>query len=248
MIKLVEIEVNKIIKRSQTKIILCILLTFYLMMVIFTKYFHSFDLNFVVENSFSTLQFFPIALIIFTTSSMAIEYQTGTIKTLIYNTEKRYKIIFSKLLALIIVDLAMYLIILIMNSLIIKFLFFKLVPFKVVKYSVLWILGYVVESFYLISLTFLLAIIFDNQAISVSISIIVYFLANLIDGSIFSAIRNVNFLKYIPVNLFNFKMELVSQSMVNQTQLTVNNYVYLFVIYVCINVIFSIVVFSFKDL
>ncbi|MBN6049619.1 ATP-binding cassette domain-containing protein [Lactobacillus helveticus] len=247
MISLINIELKKISKRLQTKIAACILIFFYLAIVIATKYFHAFDSKFAVENSFSTLQFIPIVLIIFTTSSVTVEYQSGAIKTLIYNVKQRYKIVISKFLALVIINFFMYLIILMANILITKYLFSEIASKKILTYASLWVMGYSIENLYLISFAFLLAIIFSNQAISVSLSVISYFLVNLIDGSMFSAIRNYNVLKYNPVNLFNFKMQIVMPSFAAKTCLSLSEFGCLFAIYIFINIILSIFILNTKD-
>lgn len=245
MIELLEIEIKKIFKRPQTRLILLLLCLLYAIVVITTKLFHTFNVNFVIENSFSTLQFFPLVLIIFTTSSVAIEYQTGAIKNLVCNVQKRYKIVISKFLALVITSFFMYMSILVLNFLTAKFIF--LATKKVIRYSCLWTIGSSIESVYLISFSLVLAFVFYNQAISVSLSVITYFLANLIDGSIFSMIKHFEIIKYNPINLFNFKMELVDPSFIKQTHLTMSNFLYLFIIYICINIVFSIFILSKKD-
>lgn len=232
MISLVNIELKKICSRVQTKTLLGILSVFYLIMVIATKCLHAFDSKFMVENSFSTLQFLPIALIIFTTSSMTVEYQTGAIKTLIYNVKKRYKIIISKYLSLVIINLLMYLTILIVNMIVAKSLFTEVISKKILVYSSLWTVGSSIESLFLISFTLLLSIIFYNQAISASLSVISYFLVNLLDGSMFSAIKHYPILRYNPINLFNFKMQLVMPTFISETHLTLNAYVCIFLIYI----------------
>ncbi|TSO25534.1 ABC transporter permease [Lactobacillus sp. LL6] len=238
MDKLIKIELKKIFKRTQTQLILILLLFLYVFMIIITKLFHIFNVNFVIENSFSTLQFFPLALIIFTTSSVAIEYQTGAIKNLVCTIQKRYKIVISKFIALVITSFFMYVSILVLNFLTAKFIF--LAPNKIIRYSCLWTIGSSIESIYLISFSLVLAFIFYNQAISVSLSVLTYFLANLIDGSIFSMIKHFEIIKYNPINLFNFKMELVDSSFIKQTHLSMSDFLYLFIIYICVNIIFSI--------
>lgn len=247
MVNLIAIELRKIRKRLQTKLLLCILIFFYLTMVIATKYFHAFDSKFTIENSFSTLQFFPIVLIVFTTSSVAIEYQSGAVKTLIYNVKKRYKIVISKYLALVIVNFFMYLTILVINTIVTELLFSELISGKILIYSLIWTVGSSIENLYLISFAFLLSIVFYNQAISVSLSVISYFLVNLVDGSMFSAIEHCHFLKYNPVNLFNFKMQLVMPSFFDKTHLTIINFIYLFAMYIFINIILSIIILNAKD-
>ncbi|WP_054758815.1 ABC transporter permease [Secundilactobacillus collinoides] len=110
MVHGIGLELYKLRSRKDVRLILLVISVFYLVMVGVTAIKPAyFGTKFMVENSFSTLQFIPLIVMVFAADLMSSEFQQGTIKNLIIAAKSRLQIIASKAVALIIVIGLMYL-------------------------------------------------------------------------------------------------------------------------------------------
>ena len=244
----IKFEILKLVRRKDTKVLMCALLTYYIGMIVLTivapSYFGS---KFMLENSFSTLQFIPIVLIILSSDLISSEYQLGTIKSLIISSRSRLIIFISKIITFFVTLLIFFSLIGLLDFVVGNIFFKKQFDYSVEKAMDLWILGSIVEMLMLGALVFLLSIVSKNAAIPVSVGVLMYLLAGLVDGMNFNLISKMNFLKWNPINLLNFKAQLIDATMQKHTHLSLSS---LILGILCYSILFfatSCILFQQKD-
>ncbi len=249
MVHGIGLELYKLRSRKDVRLILLVISVFYLVMVGVTAIkLAYFGTKFMVENSFSTLQFIPLIVMVFAADLMSSEFQQGTIKNLIIAAKSRLQIIASKAVALIIVIGLMYLGIFFLDTIVSGALFHEAFQSIIMKDTFLWILGSAFETLLLGSFVFFLSVISKTPAIPVAIGVLVYLMVGLIDGANFSLIAKLSLLKWNIVNMLNFKAQLISHSLQTQTGLSITNFVVGIVVYVALFLVASYLVFKNKSM
>lgn len=245
---LIKAEILKILKQKENKILFCILFGYFFLMCVFCITNKSyFSINFMIENEFSTLQWVPIVLMIFSVSRMSVEYQNSTLKSYIFREKKKYQIILSKYFILTITTCFIYLCLLIFDLLLARIVFNISLYNKIIKYTVLWSIGSFAETLLLVTFVFFLTILFKQAILSIAVGILFYLMVGLVGGSMFELIRKYSFLRWNIINLLNFKGQLIDPKMINQTHLSNLDFIGAIVAYIIIFVISGIYIFERKE-
>ncbi|MGA3512740.1 ABC transporter permease [Lactiplantibacillus plantarum] len=249
MITSIRLELYKFKKQKHVNVVLCGTIVFYFLMVALTIFKPGyFEKKLMVENSFSTLQFLPLIIMIFASELMSAEFRLGTIKNLIVTSKSRLQIIASKFIFLLIIILSLFLGILLLDIFISFFIFQESIQSTIMKYTLLWVFGTAIETLLLGSLVFFLSIIFKNPAIPVTIGVLVYLLVGLVDGMNFHLISKLKFLRWNVLNLLNFKAQLIDHSLQNYTKLSLTDFSIGISLYIIFFLMTSYVVFRDKTI
>ncbi len=191
--------------------------------------------------AFSGLTWAVIALIAAASSTVAMEFEYGTVKELLYRKYSRGKVIVSKWIGLVLYSGFLFILVF-AYSLVLKLLLFhnSFELFK--KYSgdshnllTMTFFDYLAEflSLWLIlSLVFLIANLFKTAAAAVSIGIIGYFAVALIQSLMGLMIHHWHWLKWNPLNMMNISQQVLNPEVKDVTllsipELVIGNLVYI---------------------
>lgn len=170
--------------------------------------------------------FFSLAI---AASTVTMEFQYGTIKTVLAQKYSREYVLISKWLLMLTYTLYLYVMTMVMA------LFLKLVlvngQFSLVEkgwkhqFWQDWLAAmgaHFITLWVLISLVLLIATAFKTSSVAISVGIIGYFVLNLTSAALFSVIAKYPWLKWNPLNFLNYDHQIVAEEFSKFTKLTDN--------------------------
>lgn len=243
------IELQKILKIKIIRLFYIAISLYYVAIVITTRSSTNyFDPTFMIENSFSTLQWLPILLILITAISFSMNYQYGVFKNDLYRVNGRIGYLLKKIAAIISITIVTYLAITILDFIVATLLFNDYITTIVINGTLLWILGSFIENIMISLLVMLLTIMFRNAVLPICIGILYYLLVNLLGGAMSSLIDKAEVLKWNPLNMLNFKAELINSSIKNLTHLSLLEILIAIVGYSLFYLFFALFIFRYQEL
>ncbi|EHO52366.1 ABC transporter permease [Lentilactobacillus kisonensis] len=185
-------------------------------------------------------------------SIIAMEFQYGTIKELLYRKYYRGEILVSKWITMLIYSIYFYLITFVYSLLLKVVLYngsFKLSDTyannqSIIQSQFLSLIGQFVSVWLVLSLVLLLANIFKSTAAAISIGIIGYFALSVVSGLMFVLMQKWNWLKWNPLNMMNLPAQLTSDTYHKMTLLSTPEMVCGSLVYTAIFMAISYVVFK----
>ncbi|HAT55070.1 MAG TPA: ABC transporter permease [Lactobacillus sp.] len=178
-------------------------------------------------SNFGATTFIMFFLIAAAASIITMEFQYGTIKTVVSQRYSRSSILISKWLVILTYSLYMYIMTGVL-TLIAKFIFVNS------KFSLTdagynnkiwqdWLANLgagLLTLWLLISLVFLLATLFKSSAVAISVGILGYFVLNIVSSIMFILIHSHEWLKWNPINFLNYASQIVEPSLSKMTRLS----------------------------
>lgn len=192
----------------------------------------------IVNFSYTLLMFLMVIIVILSSQAVSSEYSDKTIKLLVSKPFKRWKILFAKYLALLLISIFLCFLLSILvimfvilfngiSDLLINDLMYKNnkvveIPFFLNFYKTYCLL--LIPVLFVMLVSFSLSTIFLNSSYSISVSLFISILAM----SIFSFLVNLGFnfveytfLPYLDFTIFNNKINIVNYNIENNVNLSV---------------------------
>ncbi|WP_421017168.1 ABC transporter permease [Furfurilactobacillus cerevisiae] len=177
--------------------------------------------------NFASTTFIMFFLIAAAASIVTMEFQYGTIKTVVSQRYSRSMILVSKWLVILTYSLYLYVMTAVL-SLIAKLVFVN------DKFSLTgtgynndiwqdWLANLgagLLTLWLLISLVFLLATLFKSSAVAISVGILGYFVLNIVSSVMFILIHSHEWLKWNPINFLNYGSQVLEPSLSKLTRLS----------------------------
>lgn len=167
-------------------------------------------------------------------SIIAMEFEYGTIKQLLYRTYSRSQVLFSKWLTMFLYSIYFNLIAFVF-ALILKVILynnkFRIGDTYSKGQTIMQTLGISMIGDFLtlwlvLSLVFLLTNIFKTSAAAITIGIIGYFATSVINYPLLLLIKHWNWLKWNPINMMNLSSQMLDNSLHKMTLLSTPEMVY----------------------
>lgn len=254
MITLVKQETFKLLHKKSTYAVsatLLIIMTIYAVLTKnYPKYWGAPQGQFAGMFTGATwIVFFMIAAC---SSIIAMEFQYGTIKELLYRKYYRGQILVSKWITMLLYSIYFYVLAFVWSLLLKVVLFndkFQLSDtyqsgHSVIEAQWLGIIGTFLTVWLVLSLVLLLANIFKSTAAAISIGIIGYFALSIISNVMFLLMQKWEWLKWNPLNMMNLPQQLLSDSVHKMTLLSTPEMVCGSLVYTAIFMAISYVVFK----
>ena len=231
MFTLIKQEIFKLIHKKSTWITTVILLIIQLAYAIFAK--NNFHLSVQQLNVFNNgyLGFILIVFFIIASSATTItsEFEYGTIKELLYRKYSREQVLISKWLTIFLYSLYWYILVGLVTLILNAAIYPKLNLGQSAEhgYSHLTYLfafngGELLTTWLLVSLVFLLANIFNNSAVAVSVGIIGYFVLSVASGFLYSLIAKWEWVKWNPLTMLDYPNQIITPTVTHFTKLSLN--------------------------
>lgn len=241
MITLVKQEIYKLLHKKSTLILTMIQLIIMIGTAILIKSKSNlFDPTSAILDGFGGLMWSLFVLIAAAASIIAMEFQHGTIKELLYRRYYRGQILISKWLTIFLYSLYYYVMTFVVALLLKIALFNSAFKFTAIyannmsylKIMFLGFLGSFMTLWLLLSLVFLLANIFKSNGAAITVGIVGYFATNLISGVMFLLMNKWEWLKWNPFNMMNLSTQLLeptakTMTLLSTQQMVIGNLVYL---------------------
>ncbi|GHP13775.1 membrane protein [Lentilactobacillus fungorum] len=253
MVTLVKQEMYKLLHKKSTPAVSVVLL---IIMTIFgvlsktnPKYWGPKDMFVSMYTGENWVVLFMIAAC---SSIIAMEFQYGTIKELLYRKYYRGEILVSKWITMLVYSIYFF-VLTFVYSLILKVILynskFKLSDtyannHSIVETQVLGMVGAFLSVWLILSLVLLLANVFKSTAAAISIGIIGYFALSMVSGLMFVLMQKWDWLKWNPLNMMNLPSQIVDNSYHKMTLLSTPEMVWGSLIYTAIFMAISYVVFK----
>lgn len=257
MTQLLRQEFYKLSKQKSTWVLTILLIVQVLGFGYMSKSNHQyFPAETLFYTNFTATGWLTFIMIAFSAIIITSEFQYGTIKSLFYQKYSRSMILISKWLTMLIYSIFLYLLTAILSLL--SIVIFSLNSVKIMdKFSTnqtnlqhwLTVLGAnFVTLWLLLSLVFLLASIFKNSAVAISIGLVGYFALAVISGLMFLLIDKWNWLRWNPLNFINFGNQIQSvREMSKMTHLSNVEMLIGSLIYIAIFLIIGLLTFRKKE-
>ena len=253
MITLIKEESFKLLHKRSTPAITIILLVLMTAFGVLAKSYPKFySPRTLFVQSFTGDSWVVLFMIAACSSIIAMEFQYGTIKEVLYRKYYRGQILVSKWLTMLIYSIYLFALVFV-YSLILKFVLFNNTFDLGRKYGAehsvftsfsYTLIGDFVGLWLLLSLVLLLANIFKSSAAAISVGIIGYFALGVIAGLMTLAIQKWNWLKWNPLNMMNLSGQMNTPSMSKVTMLSTPELAWGSLAYTAIFLAISYVVFK----
>lgn len=231
MVTLVRQEIFKLIHKKSTwavSVVLLILMT--IIAVMSHNEPNTFDPQTMYRQSFMALPWINLFMIAASASIVAMEFQYGTIKELLYRKYYRGQIIVSKWLTMVLYSVYFFALALVYSFVLKLILFsgtFQLdetygAQHSVFAQTVYYSMTQFVALWLILSLVLLLANLFKSSAVAISIGIVGYFALSMIAAVLAILIKKWTWLKWNPLNMMNYPSQYLSPSLKALTLLSTN--------------------------
>ena len=253
MISLVKEEIYKLInKKSTLAITVCLLVVMTGFAVLIKVQPKIIGAKAMFDASYTGLTWVVLVLIAACGSIIAMEFEYGTIKEILYRQYYRGQVLISKWLTMLLYSV--YLFVLTFGySLILKFALFNskidlannygrahsLLVSTVLSYA-----GQFVSLWMILSLVLLLSTLFKSNAAAISIGIIGYFALSMVSQLMLLAIQKWNWLKWNPLNMMNLGNQVLDSSFKKLTLLSTTQMTWGCLVYTAVFLFISYVVFK----
>lgn len=194
-----------LIKQELYKIFIIPIIIFIIMIgiaILSKNYSNVIESKLLLEQSYSGFSWSIFLMIIQASTIITMEFHHGTIKNLLYRNYTRTSIILSKLIALFIYSLIVF-VLCILTSLLLNLTFFS--DIDILKHSgeqlsplkslLLTSLATYVGMWLILSLTLLLSCILKGLSFSIAVGIVFYFATSILAGILFMTIEQWEWLK-----------------------------------------------------
>lgn len=202
---------------------------------------------------FTGINWIVLFMIAACSSIIAMEFQYGTIKELLYRKYYRGQVLVSKWITMLLYSVYMFVLAFVW-SLILKVVLFsdkfqlsdKTVysHMSVIHAQFMGIVGSFISIWLILSLVLLLANIFKSTAAAISIGIIGYFALNIISGIMIVVVHKWQWLKWNPLNMMNLPNQIVDSTTHKLTLLSTPEMIWGSLLYTAIFMAISYVVFK----
>jgi ABC-2 type transport system permease protein len=222
MIILVKQECFKLLHKSSTYISSATLLLLMTALGFLSKYYPRSwgkpEIQFV--QLFAGIYWIPLFMIAACSSIIAMEFQYGTIKELLYRKYYRGQILISKWITMFLYSVYFFAVSLAWSLVIEAVLFndtFKLSDqynnqLTIIHANILAIIGSFLVLWMILSLVLLLANVFRSAAAAISIGIVGYFGLYIIEGMMIKIMNRWEWLKWNPLNILNLPLQLTESN------------------------------------
>lgn len=254
MITLVKQETFKLLHKKSTYAVSATLLIIMTVFGVLTRNYPKYwgDPKGLFVTMFTGINWIVLFMIAACSSIIAMEFQYGTIKELLYRKYYRGQILVSKWITMLLYSIYFYVLAFVWSMLLKVVLFnskFQLSDTYQPGHSVIdsmWlgIVGSFLTVWLVLSLVLLLANIFKSTAAAISIGIIGYFALSIISNIMFVLMQKWDWLKWNPLNMMNLPSQLVSSSFHKMTLLSTPEMVVGSLVYTAIFMAISYVIFK----
>lgn len=221
MITLVKQELFKLIKKKSTlvlSILLVLLMIFYA--VLARRYPEILTPGPLFANMYGSTEWIIFFLIAAASSIVAMEFQFGTIKNLLYRSYSRGEVIVSKWLTLFLYSLYFYALSFVV-SVILKLVLFPSISFAdgmsggqtLLQQLLQNAFGNYIGTWLIISLVLMLACFFNSSGAAISAGLVFYFASSIISGIQFVAIERWEWVKWNPFNMLNLSSQIGNEEL-----------------------------------
>ncbi|AFR99310.1 ABC transporter permease [Lentilactobacillus buchneri] len=254
MITLVKQEIFKLLHKKSTYAVSATLLILMTVFGVLTRNYPKYwgDPKGLFVEMFTGINWIVLFMIAACSSIIAMEFQYGTIKELLYRKYYRGQILVSKWITMLLYSIYFYALSFVWSMLLKVVLFndkFKLSDtyqsgHSVIEAQWLGIIGSFLTIWLVLSLVLLLANVFKSTAAAISIGIIGYFALSMVSGVMFLLMHKWEWLKWNPLNMMNLPQQLLSSSVHKMTLLSTPEMVVGSLVYTAIFMAISYVVFK----
>lgn len=225
MITLYRQELRKLLKKQSTwwcpGILIALAVTFASLARVNAKLFPAKDL---FSANFGVGQFLVFFVIGTAAAMVTMEYQYGTIKTVLTQSYTRGQVLVSKWLTMLTYSLILYVGTLGVALLLkVSLLNDKFMVFAHPSFWHQWLAvtaGDFMNTWLLLSLVLLVATVFKRSGTAVAVGIVGYFLLSLVNVPMIALIKKYAWLKWNPINMFNYAPQLRDASLSHVTKLS----------------------------
>ncbi|WEV56814.1 ABC transporter permease [Ligilactobacillus acidipiscis] len=227
MPNLVKQEMFKLTKKKSTWIEIIVLLVLQTFIAWFVKSNSNLSAGVYFNQGFYGFQLALFFLLAAAASIITSEFEYGTIKNLFYQKHNRGQVLASKWITMLCYALFLYILV-VLSSLLLKLILFPSLNLtattgfngsNLIVHFLEFHSAQLVINLLLISLVMLVANLFTNSTIAVSVGIIGYFVALLASSSVESLINRWEWLKWSPLTMLNYPV-LVNEGVAHLNKLT----------------------------
>ena len=242
MFTLTKQEVFKLVHKKSTGITTVILLIIQIAFCLFGKnnprLFNQASLFNTGYEGFILIMFFLIAG---SATIISSEFEWGTIKELLYRRYSRGQVLVSKWLTIFLYSLYWYILVglvaLILNSTVYPQIDLGQSAgdgYSHLTYFVAYNAAGLLTTWLLVSVVFLVANIFNNSAVAVSIGIVGYFVLGVAGNFLTNLIAKWEWVKWNPITMLYYPNQLTSTNLPHLTQLSLNQLAFGNVVYIAL--------------
>ncbi|AMV60384.1 ABC transporter, permease protein [Pediococcus damnosus] len=193
-----------------------------------------FDPEGLFKSNFTGTEWVVFLMIAGCGAIVSMEFQYGTVKELLYRKYNRGQVIVSKWLTMFIYSVYLYALTFVMTIILKVVLFndtFELTKTASNGRTLIENLGITMGGKFIglwliLTLVLLLATLFKNATVAVSVGIIGYFASSIIANLMFILIAKWDWLKWNPINMLNLSSQVVESSYKTLTKLSVDQMVW----------------------
>ncbi|KRM41647.1 ABC transporter permease [Lentilactobacillus parafarraginis] len=253
MVTLVRQEIFKLIHKKSTwaaSVVLLVLMTG--IAVMSHNQPNTFNPQAMYQESFMAVPWIYLFMIAASASIIAMEFQYGTIKELLYRKYYRGQIIISKWITMVLYSVYFFVLAL-AYSFILKLIFFSGTfqldetygaKHTVFAQTVYYSLTQFVALWLILSLVLLLANLFKSSAVAITIGIVGYFALSVVASILAILIKKWTWLKWNPLNMMNYPSQYISPSLKSMTLLSTNELLIGSLVYTAIFLVITYFVFK----
>ncbi|MDR9868645.1 ABC transporter permease subunit [Lactococcus cremoris] len=182
-------------------------------------------------SNYASLSFIPLLIIVKASTIISMEFEYGTLKLLLSKGYSRQKIIISKWLTIFSYSLFLYTLVMFI-SFINKTIFFSEIKLgdllvnshqRVIEYWILTNLTNFLSLWLLLSVVLLITTMLKKSNVAILIGVTGYFILNVFSTVMFGMIKQINILKWNPINLLNFPTQLALPNKIEKLTLLSNS-------------------------
>ncbi|KRM05234.1 MAG: ABC transporter permease [Liquorilactobacillus ghanensis] len=242
MLTLVQQELFKLVHKKSTWILAVLQLVLMIVSAVLGKNnSDTLDVKSIFISGFGGLSWIVFIMIVACSSAIAMEFQYGTIKELLYRRYSRGMILVSKWLTMLIYSIVYYVATFLISIILQLLLFssdFSLSDTYQNNHSYLaaaglTYLGNFIILWLLLSLVLLLANIFKTTAAAITVGIIAYFATSIISSVMFALMTRWEWLKWNPFNMLHLPSQMLNGkifkilTLLSTPEMVIGNLVYI---------------------
>lgn len=258
MVNLYKQEIFKLIKQKSSWLFVIVLIVQNtLFALISLKYPTHFIPKELFVSNYASLSFMPLLIIVKASTIISMEFEYRTLKILLSKNHSRQRILVSKWLTMFTYSTFLYITIMIV-SLINKTLFFTNFSLSdrlsnshqmLVQYWLETNLVNFLSLWLLLSFVLLITVILKKSTVAILIGVTGYFILSVFSTLMFGMIRNMNILKWNPINFLNFPSQIALPDKIEKlTLLTNHQMIFGSLAYIIIFLGLGMLIFSRKEL
>lgn len=215
-----------------------------------------FPIEGIFFSNLTSLGWTTFVLIASAATIISSEFQYGTIKELVYREHSRSSILVSKWVTIFLYSAFLFVMTTVVTF-ICKIMIFNSEINLADKFSKnqtnlehwgITVAGYYITLWFLLSLVFLLATLFKNSAVAVSLGIVGYFAVGIISSLQFTLIEKWEWLKWNPFNILNLANQLDYHGLEKMTKLSTPEMTISALIYITLFLVIGLWSFRKRDL